>query len=140
MRTTARLVINIFIGALGWIAFAAMWWIAFRNGAPSAATSGGTLLLVFVALVVLLDLAWVRHNVRLSNRFRRRVRTPARAVSYTRDVLGRALSGDPETLRDARAIVISASDETASPTKTYARTSEEMTDEEVGACSTPWPE
>jgi hypothetical protein len=90
-----------------WITFFIYWRIVFGRGVAAEARLSIALLGLFVALQLLLTLAWIEHNRAIAREHagRRRER-PTHANALTKDFLGRTLAPYPPTVDLTRAAVV----------------------------------
>jgi hypothetical protein len=93
-------------GAL-WVTFVVYWRIVLGRGVASEARLSIVILGLFIALQLLLTLAWVAHNRNVSRVHQgRRSGRPASTVRVTKDFLGRSLEPYPPTVDLTRAMVV----------------------------------
>ena len=112
--TLRRLLYGI-IGAAGWIGFGWAWYVVFYKRTPDQTLRGLLALLIFLVFVVVITLAWMRHNVALSRRKTPRTQVPYVKEDYSRDHFGRAVHAEWAAVREAGMVTIDYDD----ASKTY---------------------
>jgi hypothetical protein len=85
-----------------------MWHRVFYRTPPHESAVGVLVVAVFLVVSVTLTVAWIRHNVLLARRYEgRRTRLREVVPDWSRDVLGRELSGPGwEALQEAQEVEI----------------------------------
>ena len=98
---------HLLFSAALWITFVIYWRIVFGRGVAAEARLSAVLLGLFVALQLLLTLAWIAHNRAISREHagRRRAR-PTYPDALTQDFLGRSLAPYPPTVDLTTAAVV----------------------------------
>lgn len=103
-----RTVLHLVLALLGWVLFGAFWIRVFYRTPPSDSAVGVLVVGILLVVSVSLTVAWIRHNLVLSESFgdrRRQVREVPE--DWSRDRLGRPVQGPAwETLRSSSQIEI----------------------------------
>lgn len=114
-----RTVFHLVLALVGWVVFG-WFWFAVMTRTPTADSAVGVLVVgVLLVVSVTLTVAWIRHNLVLSQKHAgRRSRVRAVVPDWSRDALGRTVAGPSwETLQEAEQIEIEI--DPAAGRKTY---------------------
>lgn len=100
--------IHLLVSLGGWIVFGVFWVRVFYRTPPAESAFGVLVVGILLVVSVSLTVAWIRHNLILSDRYRgRRAAPPEVRPRWTHDTLGRPLRGpDWETLQNAPRVEI----------------------------------
>lgn len=112
-------VVHLLVSLGGWVVFGAFWVRVFYRTPPADSAFGVLVVGILLVVSVSLTVAWIRHNLILSERYRgRRGAAPEVRPDWTRDTLGRRIRGPGwEALQNAARVEIGV-DERAGE-KTY---------------------
>lgn len=105
-----------------WAGFAWAWYVVFYKRTPEQTLRGLLALGIFVVFVLVVTLAWMRHNVALSRRKTPRTQVPHVVEDYGRDHFGRTVRADWASVRVAPVVSIDYDAETKSYTTGEATT------------------
>lgn len=100
--------VHLILALAGWVAFAFFWVRVFYRTPPDDGAIGVLVIGILLIVSVSLTVAWIRHNLVLSERFRER-RMNIREVpeDWSKDKLGRVVVGPEwDTLRSASEVEI----------------------------------
>lgn len=104
--TTARRLLHVGIGALGWVIFAGLWVWQLEVFVPSNWLAGLKALGVMLIVFALATPAWVAWNRNIYRRRHRRTTALVREVDFERDALGRTIAADPGVRTASGEIVV----------------------------------
>lgn len=93
-----------------WVVFAWAWYVVFVKRVSDQTLSGVLALGVFLVVMLLLTLGWVRHNLRIYKRKGPRTTIPTVREDWTRDAMGRRIEASWQEVRSAPIVVIDASE------------------------------
>jgi hypothetical protein len=100
--------VHFVLAAGGWVLFGLFWVRVFHRTPPADSAVGVLVVGILLVVSVSLTVAWIRHNLLLHRRFRhRRLRVPEVRADWSRDKLGRPVSGPGwETLQSAAEVEV----------------------------------
>ncbi len=106
-----RFVLHVIIGIAGWTAFGYFWFTVIRRGVGSKVPVSIVAMAVFMILLVALTSIWVKHNIRISKRNRRRSAVAISKQPYTLDKVGAEVEiEDIEALKNSALIEITVTE------------------------------
>ena len=106
-----RFVLHVMIGIAGWTAFGYFWFVVIRRGVGSRVPVSIIAMAIFMILLVALTSLWVKHNIRISKRNRRRSTGGISKQAYTLDKAGAEVEiEDIEALKNSALIEITVAE------------------------------
>jgi hypothetical protein len=101
--------------AAGWVGFGWAWYVVFYKRTPQQTLEGVIALAIFLLFVVVVTLAWMRHNIVLHRRKGPRSIIPLVTEDWSHDRIGRPVSADWAAVKEAELVIV----EVTASGKTY---------------------